>query len=616
MKKKKLFNSLPTASILIFAAAIAMSGNARAQVTIGADLEPQPFSILELISGNSMGLRLPQMTTAQRNEMVLTEEFQLEKTGKARGLQIFNTTTLCVETWNGAKWIEQCMDCSGVAAPVINSTFSACKVGESITFTATTDGDYRWQISSDGGGTWTDVSGTDSSNSIPFASAGDYLVHASAVVCKENFSNTLQVQALSNIVDMGDMSIMTLNNVMYSYQYAKLATYHTGTALGYQWYMKFAGYNVQGGNIPSTPPAVNEADDIIVGANQSSYTFDPYSDNKYQGAGTYYFYCKAFGKNSSNADIVSSDVILVRVEDLYDASRSNLLITKEQWKEDSITNEVPGGQLYFIPVLYGSSNASLKIAHANLGSAHTRDAGELGSLYQWARDEDGHEYRQYNGKYDNWDDLSNQTNTAGTETFVSPTYGTKASGQATGDAVGKFIANGYSYTNWTSTNYTSGWGIHTGTADPCKTRHSSNPAWRIPSGNGNGSDWVKLTLGTPSDNTTWSNNMVSGRTNQNTVLYRYLWGSRYGSIYYGSMTIVSNTSFADGKNYVAIIPASGYRYHNGGFSFAGKRGNYWSSTYSDDTYAYTMYFYSDNLVSAGYTNYYKAMGLCVRCVAE
>ncbi|MDR2684676.1 MAG: hypothetical protein LBB53_04775, partial [Prevotellaceae bacterium] len=95
MKKKKFFNSLPTASVLMLAAAIAMSGNARAQVTIGADLAPQDFSVLELISGNSMGLRLPQMTTAQRDEMVLTEKFQLEKTGKARGLQIFNTTTYC-----------------------------------------------------------------------------------------------------------------------------------------------------------------------------------------------------------------------------------------------------------------------------------------------------------------------------------------------------------------------------------------------------------------------------------------------------------------------------------------------------------------------------------------
>jgi hypothetical protein len=40
--------------------------------------------------------------------MVNSAEFQAETRGKAQGLQIFNTTTRCVETWNGAKWIQQC----------------------------------------------------------------------------------------------------------------------------------------------------------------------------------------------------------------------------------------------------------------------------------------------------------------------------------------------------------------------------------------------------------------------------------------------------------------------------------------------------------------------------
>lgn len=79
----------------------------RAQVTIGDTKAPEEFSLLEMISANR-GLRLPQMTIAQRDIMVATSDFQNEKTDKAMGLQIFDTTTNCVETWNGTEWIEQC----------------------------------------------------------------------------------------------------------------------------------------------------------------------------------------------------------------------------------------------------------------------------------------------------------------------------------------------------------------------------------------------------------------------------------------------------------------------------------------------------------------------------
>ncbi|MDR1653871.1 MAG: hypothetical protein LBS01_09565 [Prevotellaceae bacterium] len=84
--------------------------NAYSQVTIGADSVPQRFSVLELIGSNTKGLRLPQMSTAHRDTMTATAEFIAEKKGKACGLTIFNTTTLCVETWNGVKWISRCAE--------------------------------------------------------------------------------------------------------------------------------------------------------------------------------------------------------------------------------------------------------------------------------------------------------------------------------------------------------------------------------------------------------------------------------------------------------------------------------------------------------------------------
>ncbi len=83
---------------------------ASAQVTIGNGEKPADFSVLELVSNDTRGLRLPQIaTTNQRDEIFTTEE---EKSNPlAQGLQIFNMETRCVETWNGTKWISQCAMC-------------------------------------------------------------------------------------------------------------------------------------------------------------------------------------------------------------------------------------------------------------------------------------------------------------------------------------------------------------------------------------------------------------------------------------------------------------------------------------------------------------------------
>jgi len=79
----------------------------QAQVTIGDETAPQPFSLLEISTENEQGgLRLPQLTTEQRNALNIAYADQT----KAKGLQIFNIDTNCVETWNGTTWIKQCVD--------------------------------------------------------------------------------------------------------------------------------------------------------------------------------------------------------------------------------------------------------------------------------------------------------------------------------------------------------------------------------------------------------------------------------------------------------------------------------------------------------------------------
>ena len=99
---------------LLITAMIFVPAHLGAQITIGSGEAPQSFSVLELISNNESGLRLPQMTNDQRNAMVATPEFQAEKTGRALGLKIYNTTTNCINTWNGRRWISSCTRCTGV----------------------------------------------------------------------------------------------------------------------------------------------------------------------------------------------------------------------------------------------------------------------------------------------------------------------------------------------------------------------------------------------------------------------------------------------------------------------------------------------------------------------
>jgi formylglycine-generating enzyme required for sulfatase activity len=115
--------------------------SATAQVTIGSTADPQAFSILELESAGSRGMRLPQMTTAQRDDLELT----LTGNAAAPGLQIFNKSTKCVETWNGTKWIQVCPP----EGPFLPHYISTCDDEQSckdiIGFTATAlSGDLDW----------------------------------------------------------------------------------------------------------------------------------------------------------------------------------------------------------------------------------------------------------------------------------------------------------------------------------------------------------------------------------------------------------------------------------------------------------------------------------------
>ena len=88
----------------------------KAQVTIGKDSIPHEFSVLELSTDILKGgLRLPQLSTTQREALLNTHNDSID----AQGLVIYNIDTNCLEFWANGKWINLCE-----ATPFDPSTFA------------------------------------------------------------------------------------------------------------------------------------------------------------------------------------------------------------------------------------------------------------------------------------------------------------------------------------------------------------------------------------------------------------------------------------------------------------------------------------------------------------
>lgn len=100
-----LIKNLEKLGFLFFVLILQINANLLAQVTIGADVLPQPYSMLEIISNDKGGLRLPQLSSENRDALT-TASFKADP--KAQGLAIFNTTTKCFEYWNGSRWVSLC----------------------------------------------------------------------------------------------------------------------------------------------------------------------------------------------------------------------------------------------------------------------------------------------------------------------------------------------------------------------------------------------------------------------------------------------------------------------------------------------------------------------------
>ena len=131
MTLKKTFSTLLLAAILCAPFSIS------AQVTIGSDRAPSPWSLLDLdnserVRNNEqpLGLHLPRLDEEARYDL------DAEAAGTpAQGLMIFNTDNECVEFWNGTQWVSLC---KGDVLPtdIVLSCVNTLDVGNTITLTA------------------------------------------------------------------------------------------------------------------------------------------------------------------------------------------------------------------------------------------------------------------------------------------------------------------------------------------------------------------------------------------------------------------------------------------------------------------------------------------------
>lgn len=91
---------------------IAFNMQINAQVVIGDDVAPHPFSLLEIVADYTKGgFRLPQLTS---DEILSLKQLILNMAGsersKADGLMVLNTETSCIEFWKKERFTSLCGD--------------------------------------------------------------------------------------------------------------------------------------------------------------------------------------------------------------------------------------------------------------------------------------------------------------------------------------------------------------------------------------------------------------------------------------------------------------------------------------------------------------------------
>jgi uncharacterized protein (TIGR02145 family) len=559
-----------------------MSGAAlNAQVTIGKDKSPEPFSVLELISNNTRGLRLPKLTTQQRN----TLDFAGHQ-AEALGLTIFNTTTLCVETWNGIKWIAQC-NCNRI----ISNDYSLCDYNNNIADLTTEVG---------GGVEW--YANDADNNPLPATTvliSGTTYFAEQIGNCKNSEPRTPVTVILGDCsapLDIAAYSIFSPVSVMYTYQYQDLTLYKSITsssdAISFKWYVKKKSVAGNG--------------TVITGATSATYRIP---SNYRNSNDTLVFTCEYTNPVTATPKTVSTEIEFIKLnENNYETIGG----IKYYWVELDVptTNTSPN---------YSNASGKLKVLATSLGT-ETANAADFGDIYQWGRISDGHQTI-------GWSYTESGTTTktrivdfdaATTANQIAKTTGTIAydsnlpslASDANPTPFWQITDNDHKGKFVTSNNNV--WQASTGNADQyilatstyAKTANDPCPSgWHVPTTH----EWGAL------GSTNVNFNVTQQRYPTTYNYWRYPSSASFGSSAHVGGIVVTQGTNQNGTARL-FLPAAGIRHNKNsiGLSLIGGNGYYWSSTNSS-TAAYALIFASGNVQTAAAI---KGHGFSVRCVSE
>ena len=636
----------------------------KAQVTIGSQDVPQPFSILELTTKNKDGgLRLPHLTTAERDALGITTAM-----AKAEGLVIYNTDIDCVEFWSGSEWIRLCTDVllpNSIQIDVEgrdNQTLCNGSVIAAITYSTTgATGATVTGLPAGVTGTWASnavtISGTPT-----VSGTFNYTVTLTGGSETGTITGTITVNPVSTVSAASSSPTVVVNEAMTSITHTTTGATGIGTATGLPAGVSanFADNTI---TISGTPTAV--------GAGTFNYSI-PLTGG-----------CETVNATGTITVIPFYGAITTFTNVMYDFQHQTLeaypttgTVTGWRWQVSKISTgsfvdipSAPNSNFYTVPANFADSyrdNASaktdslffrciltfasgdeatdnlnllfirtntagystlngvryltiqkgkdgnntstttgtMKIALANLGASEGDDAGDLGDFYQWGRIADGHEHIV-------WTKDSSHANVfgAGTSATVakgSPTYTSSGQIPAGDNTYGKFISAENNDWGAGTTASNARWG-NSG-SNTTRASDISLSGWTYSANNPCPTgwrvpsrwNWWDIYNGTGSDTSTSTSNYLGA---VNGWYWRETANNAAGGV------IISNAS---GER--VFLPAVGYRYGDGVLRSIGN-GNYWSSTYSSTTMAHYVLSSVSNLFP-GNSSYYRANGPSVRCVAE
>lgn len=162
--------------IIILLPAKTFSQSGVAINTTGAD--PDASAILD-VSSTSQGVLFPRMTEAERNAIV----------SPTMGLIVFNTSSNCMNMWNGSAWQQSCFDCD-FPSPVASNNGPVC-IGSTLNLSAATIAGATYSWTGPNGFTSTDQN--PSISSVTAAANGTYSVAASLGGCTSQPQKTLAI---------------------------------------------------------------------------------------------------------------------------------------------------------------------------------------------------------------------------------------------------------------------------------------------------------------------------------------------------------------------------------------------------------------------------------------